>query len=864
MTENKVKNEVKNQSEPNKEVKTGKKKAVIAGSVAAGITAVVAAITIVSLTRPDLSNQNQSYSIKISSEFEGFKNSNLTINKGTKIEDLIEVIKVPVEGYKVEGLYQDFACTKPYSPETVITEDMQIFVKFELEKYTVTAYADTSKTQVLETVKVNYGNDAVLQTPTKAADKVGKYRFAGWTDAMGNPVSLTNIKTDTEVFASFEVSEYVNYVVSELPSQVKVNKGSGENETAVATGDNLHYGDRVKIVYTPSTGHQMKTFTVDGAELVDGAENWYEITGELVVTYTEEKIAYVVGDLPKQVTILDSENNKVESGATLLYDDIITITYTPTAGFIMSEFEVSGAYPVEGLGAGENKYIVRGNISVVYSEIENPDIEYLNYENYKDGYIITGLNDDTIEDIVIPAQYRGKKVYGIKDAIYNSTGYAGAFRGKTNIKTVTVKEGVENIGKYSFYECPNLTTVTILNGVTSISESTFRECTGLISITLPNSITSIDKYAFYKCEKLASINIPDSVNGIGEHAFSDCKSLSTISIPSSTIVGNQVFTSCTGLKTVYLEEGITTLGSWVFYNCTGLTSVNIPKSLTNMGENIFRDCTGLRTVNFEEGLTTIGVSMFAGCSALTTVKIPNSVTNMGSSAFDVCNNLIFNEFDNALYLGNDENPYIALIKSKDIHVSEIKINERTKLIHSSAFNYNKFISIIIPKSVTSIGESVFASCNELMDIKVEEGNTKYTSRDNSGNEINGIIDIEMKKLISGCKVTKIPNDESVNTIAKNSYTINSNLTSIIIPENITFIETMAFNNCNKLTTVIIESSAIYKIATSTSSAGSLLRYATTVKVLAIADDGSNSYLNENYTQTTETIDGKTYNIYTKK
>lgn len=286
---NEVKNETKNQSESNKEPKSGKKKAIIAGSVSAGITAVVATITIVCLTRPNSPNETPKYTVNISSEFEGFQNSNLMVNKGTKIESLKSMIQSPVEGYEVSGFFQDAECKKPYLPGTVITEDMKVFIQFDLKRLTVTAYANTSKTQVLETIEVVYGNDATLQTPIEFNDEVGKHEFMGWVDSMGNPVSLTEIKVDTEVFANFVVTEYIEYEVGEISSHVTITKGSGETETAVATGDNLHYGDRVKIVYTSTTGYQMNTFDVIGAEAVFGAENWYTVTGELSVTYSEEK-----------------------------------------------------------------------------------------------------------------------------------------------------------------------------------------------------------------------------------------------------------------------------------------------------------------------------------------------------------------------------------------------------------------------------------------------------------------------------------------------------------------------------------------------------------------------------------------------
>ena len=60
---------------------------------------------------------------------------------------------------------------------------------------------------------------------------------------------------------------------------------------------------------------------------------------------------------------------------------------------------------------------------------------------------------------------------------------------------------------------------------------------------------------------------------------------------------------------------------------------------------------------------------------------------------------------------------------------------------------------------------------------------------------------------------------------------------------------------------MIESDDIYKIAKSASSAGYLLEYATTVKVLKKIDDGGNTYLSSTFSVDKES--DEKYNIYTK-
>ena len=85
-----------------------------------------------------------------------------------------------------------------------------------------------------------------------------------------------------------------------------------------------------------------------------------------------------------------------------------------------------------------------------------------------------------------------------------------------------------------------------------------------------------------------------------------------------------------------------------------------------------------------DSVTSIGDMAFVNCTSLTSILIPDSVTSIGD-AFNGCDSLKYNEYDSALYLGNQSNPYLVLVKVKDTNITNCTIHSNTKFIHQKAF-----------------------------------------------------------------------------------------------------------------------------------------------------------------------------------
>ena len=317
----------------------------------------------------------------------------------------------------------------------------------------------------------------------------------------------------------------------------------------------------------------------------------------------------------------------------------------------------------------------------------------------------------------------------------------------------------------------NIETVTIENGITNIGPHAFSSFSNLKSITIPSSVTSIDDNAFFGCKNLKSIIIPSSVTSIGSSAFYGCSSLTSIYIPENvTSIGSSAFKSCGGIKRVKFSNSssLICIGSHAFEYCVNLVSIKFPNSVTCIGDSAFSGCESLSDVTFEENsnLASIGVAAFGSCANISSISLPSGVSNISDGAFIGCTGIenIEVELNNTRYK-SVYNCLIDVIDKKIVfgcgnsvipddcnittiadhafmdmdHIDRIIIPEGVKSIEDWAFFHCSGLSqLILPKSVTNIGEYAFSNCislNKLVYLGTEEEWASVTKGTYWNNEV---------------------------------------------------------------------------------------------------------------------------------
>ncbi len=154
------------------------------------------------------------------------------------------------------------------------------------------------------------------------------------------------------------------------------------------------------------------------------------------------------------------------------------------------------------------------------------------------------------------------------------------------------------------------------------------------------------------------------------------------------------------------------IDSYAFYQTNTVKKVIIPETVTKIGYRAFRE-SKLEEITIPDSVIEIGGDAFYDCYYLTKITIPSTLQDLGTNAFGMCSNANYTYYENAKYLGNDDNPYLILV-ARVTSSATVRVNDETKFISYNAYIYDSVLkNIYLPKSLVYIDECAFAYCSDL-------------------------------------------------------------------------------------------------------------------------------------------------------
>ena len=376
--------------------------------------------------------------------------------------------------------------------------------------------------------------------------------------------------------------------------------------------------------------------------------------------------------------------------------------------------------------------------------------------------------------------------------------------------------------------------------VKEIKNYLFSHNDNIVSVFIPNSVTYISEGAFYDCENLELVELSDNIEKISESAFEDCPKLSFNEHSNAKYLGNasnpylalitannenEENFSCTVhadtkiiaeyafyensyIKEIFIGDSVTHINSYAFTQCTLLSNVDFGANLKEIGNYAFSNCPKLASALLPEGLKTIGSYAFYWNYELKSISIPNSINEIGSEAFGENLREHYNLYNDSLYLGNNENPYLILYTGLTGAVT-ITVHNDTQIICRDAFEYNNTLeSVTIGNRVKKIGAYAFAMCKNLKSVFISDSVEHIDEF--AFAECTSLKDVYLGKNLKNissyafgwCPFETLVIPDSVTLIEKYAFTRCENLVSVTIGKKVEKIEDNAFYKNVKLAEVI--------------------------------------------------------------
>ena len=210
------------------------------------------------------------------------------------------------------------------------------------------------------------------------------------------------------------------------------------------------------------------------------------------------------------------------------------------------------------------------------------------------------------------------------------------------------------------------------------------------------------------------------------------------------------------------------------------TNIVIPNMVDNrvvigIREGAFKACNNIVSITIPSTVTTIGKDAFMGCSSLSKITIPNSITSIADGVFDGCSNL-----------------------------TEIVLPNSVTEIGKNIFrNCSKLNNIILPDNLTIIKYGMFDGCKSLTEFDISDKITEIEKLAFAGSGLNSITIPNTVVNLGGCfygctELESVILPGNITFIDEYMFKDCTNLKSITLPENLLKIGRNAFENCTSL------------------------------------------------------------------
>lgn len=300
-------------------------------------------------------------------------------------------------------------------------------------------------------------------------------------------------------------------------------------------------------------------------------------------------------------------------------------------------------------------------------------------------------------------------------------------------------------------------------------------------------------------------------NGDYTYTVSDGKAMITdvdtsisgdIIIPSTldgypvTAIAYKAFYTCKNITSIVIPENVKNIYGYAFEYCTALESVTVHNAF--IADYAFSNCSNLKTVTTGDGITEITYNMFYLCSSIESFLLGENVSSIdvGHGGFGNLSEFIvdsanpyFSADANGVLFNKDKTKIIQFPEGSSL--TSYKIPDTVTTIGNSAFSFCKnLLSVTIPASVKTIENSAFAYCDGFTDITIPEnviqvGNDAFATCKNlkTVTIADGVESLGARVFMDCVKLETVSIPASVKTIGEKPFLRCESLQTFAVDEN---------------------------------------------------------------------------------
>lgn len=359
-------------------------------------------------------------------------------------------------------------------------------------------------------------------------------------------------------------------------------------------------------------------------------------------------------------------------------------------------------------------------------------------------------------------------------------------------RTVVIPSSVERIGSSAFLYCRALKSFTIEGDNSSlkyINSNAFSGCFMLEEFETPSTLISVDAHAFANCTMLTKIDFKsgDNIEFIGSHAFLNTGYANN---PDNWkyVVEGQTYTDALyiGKHLIYARQ----VGEQ--------TTFTLRDGTTSIAASAFDQFPNLTKVVLKPSLKIVDKDAFKACTKLTEVEFTGTVEQWFEIEF-------MNDYASPLYHGNT-----GLHIDDADGIIDLSNKTFTRLPAGTFRNDKNITKVILPATLTEIGEEAFEGCTSLTKIEFKGDKVRAVG-------VNAFKDSGVYTFVDGAVyvdyiLVKVAADKSgaftikagTLTVADQALKDCTSVTSITIASSLQYVGVEAFAGCTSVTSLTFE------------------------------------------------------------